>query len=165
MFDFSGDSFNIRFGRQTFTPTQAIHAIHAAAKRENPLQVVGFQGRNTYVYDEEHVHFPGNLANCESCHTDDGFSLPLPAGALGTTIDTGESHIASVDDTVITPVAATCSSCHDGGEAKAHMESFGGNFATTPGAIASGAVVETCNTCHAEGRANDAWVSHQRFLD
>ena len=41
-----------------------IHGIHAASIRANALQIVGFRGFTTYVYDEEHVHFPGDLANC-----------------------------------------------------------------------------------------------------
>ena len=51
-----------------------IHGIHAAAMRENALQVVGFRGFTTYVYDEEHVHYPGDLSNCTTCHVDGGFT-------------------------------------------------------------------------------------------
>lgn len=141
-----------------------IHGIHAAAVRENPLQIVGFRCFNTYVYDEEHVHYPGNLANCESCHVGDSFMLPLADTVLGTTVDSGFDPTVSTSHTVITPATAVCASCHDGTEARAHMEGFGGNFATTQAAIDSGEVVETCNTCHAEGRANDAWEAHQRNL-
>ena len=142
-----------------------IHAIHAARIRENPLQVVGFRGRTTYVYDEAEVHYPGNLANCTTCHGDGGFMLPLPDGVLATTVDTGDDHTDPADDTVVTPAAAACASCHDDAEARAHMESQGGSFATTQAAIDSGEVVETCSVCHGEGRANDAWVTHQSFLD
>lgn len=137
-----------------------VHGIHAAAMRENALQIVGFRGFNTYVYDEEHVQYPGNLANCVACHTDSGYTLPLPNGVLGTTINTGMDHQSPVDDTVITPITAVCSSCHDGGEATAHMTQNGGSFSTTQGAIDSGAVVETCNTCHGEGRISDVTEVH-----
>ncbi len=142
-----------------------IHGIHAAAFRENPLQVVGFNAFSVHVYDEEHVHYPGNLANCQSCHVGDSFTLPLAGSVLGTSIDTGASVADPTDDTVVTPASAVCSSCHDGSESRAHMESQGGNFATTQAAIDSGAVVETCSVCHGDGRANDAWVTHQSFLE
>ena len=80
-----------------------VHGIHAAAVRENKLQIVGFGGFSVHVYDEEEVQFPGDLSNCTACHTSDGFTLPLPSGVLGTTIDTGSNHASPVDDTVITP--------------------------------------------------------------
>ena len=62
--------------------TTMVHGIHAASIRENPLQIVGFQGRTTYVYDEDTVHYPGNIGNCLACHTDDG--LFAAAGGFST---------------------------------------------------------------------------------
>lgn len=138
-----------------------IHAIHAASVREEPLQVVGFRGFNTYVYDEEHVHYPGDLANCAACHTDDGFTLPLPASALATTVDTGADHASPTDDTVVTAATAACYSCHDGTEAKAHMTLQGGSFSTTQAAIDSGEVVETCTVCHGPGSDADVETVHR----
>jgi OmcA/MtrC family decaheme c-type cytochrome len=137
-----------------------VHGIHAAAIRENPLQIVGFRGFTTYVYDEEHVHYPGDLSNCLTCHTEDGFKLPLTDGVLATTIDTGEDHESPLDDTVITPTTAVCSSCHDDSVATAHMTQNGGNFATTQEAIDSGEVVEQCEVCHGEGRSAAVEIMH-----
>ena len=57
------------------------------------LQVVGFRGFNTHVYDEDHVQFPGNLADCTACHGDSGYQLPLASSVLGSTIDTGSTSI------------------------------------------------------------------------
>jgi len=142
-----------------------IHAIHAAGMRENPLLVYGFGG-SSHLYDEEAVHYPGNLANCTSCHTDQGFQLPLAPGVLGTTVDTGRDPTSPVDDLVTTPITAACSSCHDDGESASHMTSNGGRFNTTQSAIDSGAVFEDCNSCHREGSGvADAWEVHQRFLE
>ena len=137
-----------------------IHGIHAAGMRVNALQIVGFGGRSVNVYDEEEVQFPGDLGNCESCHTEDGYTLPLPAGVLGSTIDTGADHESPVDDTVITPVSAVCSSCHDEDDALAHMKLQGGNFATTQEAIDTGAVVESCTVCHDSGKDFDVAKVH-----
>lgn len=137
-----------------------VHAIHAPSMRENPLQVVGFRGFSTHVYDEEHVHYPGDLSNCQACHVDGGYQLPLASGVLGNTIDTGTDHESPADDTVITPASAVCYACHENDVAKAHMEGNGGNFSTTQDAIDSGEVVEQCEVCHAPGRSADVDVAH-----
>jgi OmcA/MtrC family decaheme c-type cytochrome len=140
--------------------TTMIHAIHAAGIRENPIQIVGFRGFNTHVYDEEHVHYPGDLSNCTACHGNSGYELPLASTVLGTTIDTGNDRENPHDDLVITPASAACSSCHDSATARAHMEGEGGNFSTTQSAIDNGEVVETCDVCHAEGRSHDVAELH-----
>ena len=137
-----------------------IHGIHAAGVREDPLQVVGFRGFTTYVYDEEHVHYPGNLANCLGCHNDSGYTLPLPSGALATTVNTGNNLQSPADDTVVTAATAACASCHDDDIAAAHMTSNGGSFNTTQAAIDSGKVVEQCSVCHASGKTADVSKVH-----
>ena len=141
-----------------------VHAIHAPAIRENPLEVFGFGG-SKHVYDTDTVHYPGNLANCVACHTESGFQLPLASSVLGTTVDTGSDLESPLDDRVTTPISAVCSSCHDDSDASSHMVKHGGNFSTTQAAIDSGKVFEDCNSCHKEGSGvADAWEVHQRFL-
>jgi len=140
--------------------TTMVHAIHAPSLRDNPIQVVGFGGFSTHVYDEEHVQYPGDLSNCTSCHGDDGYTLPLGSNVLGTTIDTGADHTTPSDDLVQTPQSAACYSCHENDVAKAHMENNGGDFSTTQAAIDSGAVVEQCELCHASGRSADVELVH-----
>lgn len=130
-----------------------VHAIHASAMRDEPLQIVGYQGRSTYVFDEDKVHFPGKLGNCVTCHTDQGYKLPLAAGVLATTVDTSASAQDPSDDIVMTPIAAVCSSCHDDTVAKAHMTQNGANFSTSQAAIDAASVVEQCNVCHGDGRS------------
>jgi OmcA/MtrC family decaheme c-type cytochrome len=137
-----------------------IHGIHAAGMREEPLQIVGFNGFNTHVYDEDAVHYPGNLANCVACHTGDGYTLPLVSSALGTTVDTGRDLQNPNDDTVVTPITAACSSCHDDTVAGAHMTSNGGSFSTTQPAIDDGDVVEECTICHGSGNIADVAEVH-----
>jgi OmcA/MtrC family decaheme c-type cytochrome len=137
-----------------------VHGIHAAGIRENPLQIVGFRGFTTYVYDEEQVHYPGDLSNCTTCHTGDSFTLPLAGSVLGTTVDTGDDRADPADDTVITPTTAVCSSCHDDTVAISHMTSNGGNFATTQAAIDEDEVIEECSVCHGEGRNADVAEVH-----
>jgi OmcA/MtrC family decaheme c-type cytochrome len=128
--------------------------------RENALQVVGFMAFNVHVYDEEHVHYPGDLSNCTTCHTEDGFKLPLASGVLGTTNDTGDDRQDPTDDTVTTPTTAVCSACHDSAVATAHMTENGGSFSTTQAAIDDGEVVEQCEVCHGEGRSAAVEIVH-----
>jgi len=135
---------------------QMVHGIHAGAMREKPLQIVGFRGFNTYVFEEP---YPGNLANCVGCHTDEGYTLPLASGVLGTTVDTGASP-GPDDDKVVSPATAVCSSYHDGDEAAAHMVTNGGSFSTTQQAIDSGEVVEQCTICHGSGAVADVARVH-----
>jgi OmcA/MtrC family decaheme c-type cytochrome len=143
-----------------------VHAIHAAGMRDDALQIVGYMAYNLHVFDEEQVHYPGNLANCTACHEGNSFALPLAEGVLATSIDTGSERNDPADDTVVTPMSAICASCHDGDDSRVHMEDIGGgNFATTQKAIDDGEVVETCHICHGEGRSSDAWEFHQKFLD
>ena len=137
-----------------------VHGIHASAMRENPLQIVGFRGFSTYVYDEEEVQFPGDLSNCTSCHTDSGYTLPLASGVLATTVDTGNNLESPVDDTVISPATAVCSSCHDDAVAAAHMTTNGGSFSTTQKDLDDGKVIEQCEVCHQSGAVADVAKVH-----
>lgn len=137
-----------------------IHGIHAAAIREKPLEVVGFRGFTTYRYNEDQVHYPGDLSNCSTCHDGDSYMLPLADSVLGTTVDTGEDRADPSDDTVMTPAAAVCSSCHDSEVARAHMTSNGGSFSTSQQAIDDGEVVEQCAVCHRAGASADVSAVH-----
>jgi OmcA/MtrC family decaheme c-type cytochrome len=137
-----------------------VHGIHAAGMRENALEIVGFRGFSTHRYNEELVHYPGDLTNCTACHTSDGFTLPLADGVLGTTVDTGEDRVDPADDIVVTPITAVCSSCHDDQVATSHMTSNGGNFSTTQQAIDNGEVVEECSVCHKSGASADVSTVH-----
>ena len=137
-----------------------IHGIHAAAMRENPLQIVGFRGFTTYVYDTDAVHYPGKINNCTACHTESGFTLPLAASVLATTADTGGDRQDPTDDTVVTPTSAVCASCHDDKVARSHMESNGGSFATSQAAIDNDDVVEQCTICHGAGKGADVAKVH-----
>jgi OmcA/MtrC family decaheme c-type cytochrome len=137
-----------------------VHGIHASAFRTAALQIVGFRGFTTYVYDEEHVQYPGDLKDCRACHLPDTFTLPLNAEVLGTTFDTGADITDPTDDRVVTATSSTCSACHDAGSSKAHMENNGGSFDTTQQAIDAGLVIEQCDVCHGEGRSADVRVVH-----
>lgn len=110
-----------------------IHRIHSGGEAENPLVVYGFGG-NAHDYSE--VEFPGNLAECETCHVEGSYALPLPSGVQSTTI--------SIEDEVVSellPVQSVCTSCHDSDAARGHAEIQTASDDN-----------ETCVVCHATGR-------------
>ena len=131
-----------------------IHAIHAASIRTNPLYVVGYGGR-VHTYDESTVHYPGDISNCLTCHENDTYTLPLSEGVLATTIDSGSDPQDPADDIVITPIAATCSACHDSRIAAAHMEANGAAFSATQAQLDNGSLIEQCALCHGDGSTAD----------
>lgn len=139
-----------------------IHAIHRGAEREDGLVVYGFFGT---PHDYSAVVYPGNLANCEGCHTP-GTYYPVGAFALAVTTDTGADLDDPFDDTNIAPNSAACWGCHDRGASVAHMEANGGAFdvmQTSDGTLVSvsqGTVIETCDVCHGPGRSADVKVLH-----
>lgn len=136
-----------------------IHGIHAAAFVQNPLQIVGFGG-TVNVFDTTVVHYPGELKNCNACHVNNSFQLPLNTNVLATTIDSGADKTDPSDDVVISPQAAVCSSCHDDATAKTHMEMNGASFSTLQADVDSGVVLEQCSVCHGAGRTYAVDVVH-----
>lgn len=133
-----------------------VHAIHGAAKRENPITIYGF-GNSVHTFDTSVVHFPGILNDCNACHKPNTFTVPLKDGVLANTIDSGATIADPADDTNITPTAAVCSSCHDGDLAQTHMEQNGANFLMSGD---PGSYDETCAVCHGPGRLADVAEVH-----
>lgn len=134
-----------------------IHGIHGAHARENGIIVYGFGGRE---HDFSHVGYPGKLQNCETCHVNDSYALPLADSVLGNTINTAADLADASDDANITPSAAVCSSCHDKALARTHMEQNGASFATPQSMIDNGSFIETCAICHGPGRSTDVSTVH-----
>jgi len=137
-----------------------IHGIHAAGFRENPLQIVGFRGFSTYVYDEHVVQYPAPLQNCLSCHVGTSYGLPLADSVLAVTTDSGADMINPGDDKVASPAAAVCASCHDSDESITHIERHGGDFSTTQDFIDTGITVERCSNCHGPGKFSEVGTAH-----
>ena len=148
------------------------HAMHAGQAGKG-----GFRTKGITIYssdgtpnDFSGVVFSGKLNLCTNCHTATSFQLtgiwaaPTANGILGTTISTGASATDSSDNLRITPIAAVCSSCHDGALAKAHMQDpFNGgsnglydNFSVKQGDIKE----ENCTFCHGPGKGFDVQVVH-----
>ncbi len=83
----------------------------------------------------EESDYPADLLNCEKCHVEDSYALPLDSEVLGTTIKDGDVVISYTP-----PVQSACLGCHPSDESAAHattMTSFG---------------VEACVVCHGAGK-------------
>jgi OmcA/MtrC family decaheme c-type cytochrome len=120
-----------------------IHGLHASGYREIP-----YRG-----WTEERIQFPGDLADCESCHAEETYQLPLP-------LQRAPLRDASSTE-YTTPVAAACAACHDTTLAQSHMESAGGAVFNGDFATASTAV-ESCEVCHRSGASADIDLVHSR---
>jgi OmcA/MtrC family decaheme c-type cytochrome len=111
-----------------------IHAIHGAQFLQTGVVVYGYGGSENDFRDVQMPSPSGpgeenlNLKNCEGCHLEGTFELPLDPNASPTTVST-ENDLADPDDDVnITPTASTCVSCHDYIADKTHMAEHGASF-------------------------------------
>jgi len=134
-----------------------VHAIHAG-----PVGAYKVCGFGNTGYDFSHVVYPGKLNNCEGCHLPGTYYPPDPTMALATTIDAAPDRSTPLGDVAISPGAAVCSACHKGESARLHMQLSGGSFDAVKAADGTipGAPLETCRTCHGEGRSADVKVLH-----
>ena len=143
-----------------------IHAIHASSEaadgfRENGYVVYGYRGS---INDFGDVRFPGILSDCNTCHVDDSYELPLSGDVSPTVVDSGSGGSPLVvdldpsNDLVITPTASVCSACHDKAVAQTHMEQNGAQFNVSRTAAA--VPTETCEICHGPGTTADVAVVH-----
>jgi len=107
-----------------------IHKIHRGADLENGFVVNRSRDR---VVDFSDVLYPGDLRNCESCHVNDSYELPLPTGLLAT--NTPNEWWQPMQ-----PVASACLACHDKDSTKAHAYTNTSFFG------------EACANCHGEGK-------------
>lgn len=110
---------------------QMIHGIHTGEELEGPLTIYGF---GNVAHDFTEVRFPGDRRECEMCHFEGTYELPVPEGALSTVVD----NTITVTETL--PERAACTSCHD---------SILANFHALLNSD-EGAGVETCAVCHGE---------------
>jgi OmcA/MtrC family decaheme c-type cytochrome len=149
-----------------------IHGIHSAQFREEPLVVYGY---GASAFETEHIHFPGVLEDCETCHKAGTYMPTEPvAGRLGTTVDSQATVLQRspslaftplgtntnpADDGNRSPTVAACAGCHDGQTAATHMILNGGSETALQSTLDS-APTETCVICHGTGRMADVKVVH-----
>lgn len=151
-----------------------IHGIHGNSKRIYPFThgntVVGaFNKDGTSVtggaplaasvenYAAE-VAWPGVGINCNACHVDNSYKTDL--GTLGAVVQ----KPAGVTDPnlwkVISPKAATCTSCHDSSAAITHVTSYGGASFGDKTQAEVAQPRESCDDCHASGGVKPVATAH-----
>ena len=145
-----------------------IHGIHGTAKRTYPFTngnaVVGaFNKDGTAVtagqlpLDASVINFtadvawPGTLSNCNVCHVNNSYKNDQ--SLLGAV--TKKPSALETDPnkwTVISPKAASCTSCHDSTAAITHVVTIGSaTFGDKTQAEIAALPRETCDDCHAVG--------------
>ena len=99
------------------------------------------------------VAYPGQLIDCSNCHVNN--SWKQDKSVLGSVVfkQTGKTNM--LDWQVISPKAATCTSCHDSKSVQTHVKTVGASFgtATQNDLLFGGKVFESCEGCHAPGSA------------
>ena len=109
--------------------------------------VVGLSTVKNYAAE---VAYPDATLNCDACHVNKSYMKDLsPLGAV-------VKKPAGVTDPnqwlVISPKAATCTSCHDSSTAVTHVINFGGaSFGDRTQAGLASVPRESCDDCHASG--------------
>jgi len=117
-----------------------IHRIHTGLELTNDFTVYGFRGS---VYNYNHIGYPGDRRNCEGCHSEGTYNVPLPEGALETpTLRDWYSPMQ--------PAAAACLSCHSTVDAAAHAWVNTAPFG------------ESCAACHGDDREFSVERVHAR---
>ncbi|MDT8438596.1 MAG: OmcA/MtrC family decaheme c-type cytochrome [Wenzhouxiangellaceae bacterium] len=153
---------------QTVDMKYMIHAIHGADIRTNVYYAAGL--------DASEITYPRTPANCQACHVDGSYDLPLADSVLATTVHTGATNLGGgnflpsedvardpTDDNNFSATGAVCASCHDSAFALEHMAargtsqiSFGNAFLLNPDPVGDPDTQEkidmaggdNCSFCH-----------------
>ena len=167
---------------ESFQFKRMIHGIHGNSKRTYPfthgntvvgafcnpantsaIAVAACNGTLQFLTGVENyaaeVAWPGPAptVNCNTCHVDNSYQRDLsPLGAV-VKKDTGVTDPGLWK--VISPKAATCTSCHDSATAQTHVINYGGaTFGTrtqtdigTLLPVATAVPRESCDDCHGSG--------------
>lgn len=115
------------------------------------------------------VAYPSLGLNCDACHVNNSYKNDL--GTLGTVVLKDTTSAAGVTPvtfgtdpnkwSVISPKAASCTSCHDSSAAIGHVTTFGGSaFGNKTQAEVTAMPRETCNDCHASGGFKGVDIVH-----
>ncbi|WP_144213340.1 OmcA/MtrC family decaheme c-type cytochrome [Shewanella donghaensis] len=91
--------------------------------------------------------------DCQACHKDDSTLFAADGGL------TSGKRSVETDAGFISPIAEACRSCHVSASALAHFKSNGAYVQDEPGSVVN-LPVESCSTCHAEGKTYGIDVMH-----
>jgi OmcA/MtrC family decaheme c-type cytochrome len=105
------------------------------------------------------VAWPGVGVNCNACHVDNSYKVDR--GQIGSVVakpaDAGSDPMLW---SVISPQAATCTSCHDSSASIGHVTSFGNSSFSDRTQAQSMQTQETCSDCHASGGFKGVDIVH-----
>jgi OmcA/MtrC family decaheme c-type cytochrome len=115
------------------------------------------------------VAYPSVGLNCDACHVNNSYKNDL--GSLGTVVLKNVTSAAGVTPvvfgtdpnkwSVISPKAASCTTCHNSSASIGHVTTFGGSaFGNKTQAEVSALPAETCNDCHASGGFKGVDIVH-----
>ncbi len=172
-----------------------IHGIHGNARRASPftqgntvVDLFNMDGTsatgglalwqqldsagNLIVVDNyaAEVAYPDATLNCNACHVNNSYKTDM--GPLGSVVKKPIDPVSGVATTdpnawlVISPKAATCTSCHDGRTASGqsvinHVIQFGGaTFGDKSQRDVALLPRETCDDCHTNGGAKNVDIVH-----
>ncbi|SDJ34565.1 decaheme c-type cytochrome, OmcA/MtrC family [Ferrimonas sediminum] len=119
-----------------------VHRAHSGIMTQ-PNGAVMYRDANN-----ELVNYPAVQTDCSACHKEDAKLFADDGG-----LTSGKRAIAVDDNAFISPVAEACRSCHAHANPAAYAH-FRSNGATTLEDMATTAdlPIESCATCHAEGK-------------
>ena len=103
--------------------------------------------------DGELNGYSAPLNNCKSCHKEDSTLFAADGGL------TSGKRSVETDAGFISPISEACRSCHVSASALAHFKSNGAYVQDEPGSVVD-LPVESCSTCHAEGKTYGVDVMH-----
>ncbi|MBI4445274.1 MAG: OmcA/MtrC family decaheme c-type cytochrome [Acidobacteria bacterium] len=106
-----------------------VHRIHTGADLTREFSIYGFGG----ALEANEINFPGDRRDCEKCHVNNSYRLPLASGLQPVPVQREFF-------TPYPPTTAACLGCHDGEAAAAHAYTMITPFG------------EACAACHGTGR-------------
>jgi OmcA/MtrC family decaheme c-type cytochrome len=129
-----------------------VHAIHAGEIREAPVTIYGFGG----TAHQFPLPVPFDVGDCNLCHVNESWRVPIADVALGTTVSTGADPALASDNTRDPATASACLSCHEGRQNEALGVSAREHALTYVQADGT----ETCQQCHGTGGIADVARAH-----
>jgi OmcA/MtrC family decaheme c-type cytochrome len=107
------------------------------------------------------VAWPGVGVNCNACHVNNSYKQDL--GTLGAVVSPRVTGADPMSFAVISPMAASCTSCHDSSKAIGHVTTFSdppAAFGNKTQAQINGLPREGCYDCHSSGKFKGVDIVH-----